>query len=175
MILRQVNPFTKYFTLPASVYLPMSGVEPEASCGSMPLHQYTDSPVTLTTDGVRGSALVFDGTSGVLLGSSRDSCFWLPDLCPDGFTLSVWFKVTAILEDGFNDYILTNGGHSSQSYGVAIGLRNSHRMFVGVRTKTEAYNVDIVDAISLHHWYHAVFTWSLNTGLVSINSYQMYD
>ena len=46
-------------------------------------------------DSVLGNGLSITDTV-VTIGDRRDSCFWLPDLCTDGFTYSVWIKLGII-------------------------------------------------------------------------------
>ena len=50
---------------------------------------------TTLVKGVRGNALYMDGTgSGVVnMGIFRDSCFYNPNLCRQGFTMSFWLYI----------------------------------------------------------------------------------
>ena len=144
------------------LYLPMATVRSGViSGGSLPLRPFLQT--TTATPGIIGEALSFDGQSAVTMGDSRDSCMWLPDLCPNGLTLALWFKIRTIKSDW--TFIVTNGGHSILSYGIGAGVRTSGEVFISVKTKTTKYMQDTNITIPTHVWCHLVITWEQTVGL----------
>lgn len=103
-----------------------------------------------------GFALYLDGTSAVLLGDRRDSCIWSPDLCQDGLTFTMWIKVT---EYQGEKYVLSNGGQTRHSYGLALLLKNGY-VYVTVSTPTQKGSISCPsDLVVDGKWHHVAVTF----------------
>jgi hypothetical protein len=106
-----------------------------------------------TSPGVHGNSAKFDVVSAVNFGWARDGCFLSPNLCPNGFALSVWLYDSGTKTS--ETYYISSGGQTSSSYGFAILKKNTHR--VDVKTKSHWYRCNFV--ISTQKWTHVVVTW----------------
>ena len=106
-----------------------------------------------TVPGILGNALRLNGQTKVKLGSLRSSCFWLPDLCPNGFTLSLWLKLYNLPADGQKDYIANNGGQTTHSFGILLLIDVSQNLDVAVKTKQKWFNIE-APVVQVDTWYH---------------------
>ena len=107
-----------------------------------------------TEPGYYGNSLKLDGASAVNFGWARNGCFMSPDLCPNGFTASMWiyYPGGATLDEFF----LSSGGHSPSSYGFTLMIKpmTGH---VGIKTRTYFYHADFV--MPTQRWSHVTVTW----------------
>lgn len=104
-------------------------------------------------EGVRGNGLYLDGTGFVNLGNSRDSCFFLPDLCPDGFTMAFWLNIYP--KAGTDLYYISNGGQTTSSFGIAVWWSNG----LGVSVKTKLFWQTVANIpFKKNVWNYVVFT-----------------
>ena len=142
----------------ADVYLAMAAVDESSNViGGTDGFSVTSGTLE-TAPGIVGDAMKFDGQAWVQHPGRRDSCFWLPDLCPQGFTLSVWFCISEMPTGKKGGYILSNGGNTGDSYGVAIHVKTDLSVRVLVRTKYKVY-WSAVPGTQLLNWYHLVSLW----------------
>jgi hypothetical protein len=115
--------------------------------------------------GVIGDAAYFDGQSAISIGTQRSSCFWFPNYCPNGLTFSFWVKLTSYSTPGDTQYIISNGGHTYRSYGIALALVGD-QISAAVRTTTKMYGVKhSVSSLLTNTWVHMVITWSTQQGI----------
>ncbi|KAL3854429.1 hypothetical protein ACJMK2_013699, partial [Sinanodonta woodiana] len=92
----------------------------------------------------------------------RTECFGDLDLCPLGYTLSMWLKFENVRN--FNGVYLSNGGHSSQSHGVAMLYKKGTLEFVFRKKDGKEWKVKARDVLP-KRWYHVTATWLLDDGL----------
>ncbi|XP_014668355.1 PREDICTED: uncharacterized protein LOC106809700 [Priapulus caudatus] len=130
-------------------------------------------------DGVVGNALTLNGKhQWVQIGGREEDlnpCFVDLEKCMDagdgitfgeslhrGNTFMMWLK----LDHGDDDYkiILSNGGHSPQSHGVAL-LHADQRFEVRYREKNGLEWRAKSGPVSPAWWYHLTWTWNRNEGL----------
>ena len=79
-----------YFT--ADVHLPFDSIDGNTIPGGTYIGQVIEGTTFSLERGVLNNGLFLLDTA-VSIGNQRDSCFWLPDLCSDGFTLAIWIKL----------------------------------------------------------------------------------
>ena len=86
---------------------------------------------TTLVKGVRGNALYMDGTANgvVNMGTFRDNCFYNPNLCPQGFTMSFWLYMYSLPLSANARCYISNGGQTKYSYGVAVYLKGDKLVF----------------------------------------------
>ena len=143
-----------------TVYLPMDTLDGNAvTGGTYDLTSHVGSMTTVA--GIRGNGVYFNGESNANLGNNRDSCFWNPDLCPDGLTVSFWINVGD--KTGTELYVFTNGGHTIRSFGMAFLLKNGEFMAI-VRTTSRRHRAWGDFQVARNVWYHVVFTWNTAIG-----------
>ena len=113
--------------------------------------------------GIIGNALYVSGSSAtnVLLGERRDSCFWSPALCTNGYTMALWMKIG--MKTGTELYYISNGGQASVSYGVSINLASGPSLRWAVKTHDSWWLVNC--PITKNEWHHVSFAWKSDTGI----------
>jgi hypothetical protein len=104
--------------------------------------------------GFRGNCLQLDGVSVVDFGWARNGCFLTPDLCPSGFTLSVWLYDPGT-KSGYNYYI-TSGGQTTSSYGFAL-RKDPDGHNTRVKTRSQFYQCQF--QIPTQTWTNVLVTW----------------
>ena len=117
-------------------------------------------------DGYLGSGLSFDGVDDWLdLGNHRDECLGNTDLCPDGFTLSMWLKRGQKVPIPRGElYYITSGGHTFQSFGFALYSKMLNTLSFSTTTTTLKWG-PIEVSVEPGPWYHVVATWHGRTGI----------
>ncbi|KAK3601341.1 hypothetical protein CHS0354_011946 [Potamilus streckersoni] len=78
------------------------------------------------------------------------------------YTLAMWLKFENVGND--NGVYLSNGGHSSQSHGVAMLYKKGMLEFVFRKKDGKEWKVKARDVLP-KRWYHVTATWLLDEGL----------
>ena len=117
-------------TVSATVYLPMEFTDTAGQVLQGGTHTGTISGGVSFTPGKVGQAMYTDGVTGVVdMGARRDSCFIFPDLCTVGYTLALWIKKPFVTTQS---YYISNGGQTSQSYGIVVVGQSSNKIHVAL-------------------------------------------
>lgn len=147
-----------YYSPSADQYLPMSVLKDNSVIGGT-LNMTLKTGNLKLTSGVFGQALELDGQSTVMMGDSRSSCFWNPERCPDGLTISLFFKQVLANAHDTNSYILSNGGQTLRSFGLAFFVTSHKKVKVTVTTRTTRHSYISNTTIDVGIWFHLVVVW----------------
>ena len=137
----------------SSVYLPMEMMRSSSILGGNVGGLVIMGNPSISS-GYHGNSIHLDGVSAVSFGSARNGCFLSMDLCPDGFTISLWIFDPGTKTD--NTYYVSSGGQTASSYGFALLQKPTHHLAV-VKTKSYWYSNEF--QISTQKWTHVVVTW----------------
>ena len=112
--------------------------------------------------GVSGNALYIkgDADSKIYLGDRRDSCFWYPELCVNGYTIAYWLKIGSKV--GYELYFISNGGQRGLSYGIAFMLKLQSSLLYLYKQHSVWWKMECV--VTKETWLHVAFVWSNTTG-----------
>ena len=115
--------------------------------------------------GIYGNAMSFDGqTQALNLGRHFGTCFGDISLCPDGFTLSFWFKYgTKRSRDSLsNVYYISGGGQTAWSHGIAVFFQTGKFKIWFRKPDGNLWKL----ATDLNaEWNHLSITWKQDNGL----------
>ena len=107
--------------------------------------------------GKLGKALSLGNNNAFLdLGQLRDNCFGMPDLCSNGYSITMWLNRQDVLSG--ESYYFCSGGQTGASYGISIHGKTGSQLQFDIKTKTNWYRLTKV--ISTNTWHHIGFTWS---------------
>jgi hypothetical protein len=76
------------------------------------------------------------------------------DLCTIGYTFAFWINRA---HTGGGAYYISNGGHTSSSYGMSCSAQSEGKVYFAVKTKTQTFSLTI--AVTMGSWQHVVMTW----------------
>ncbi|CAH1797704.1 unnamed protein product [Owenia fusiformis] len=136
-------------------YMPMEEIQsPDTLVGSCITGKINNNASLV--EGRIGKGLNLDGINqSVDLGNRRTECFGDLELCPNGYTLSLWLKIGKT--SGRSLYYLSSGGQTYQSYGMTLLLQSS-RILVTFTTKTKSWSVSYSSPTAAE-WHQVVMTW----------------
>ena len=126
------------------VYLPFDEVQDSSTIPGSVTGQYLPSgDLPPEVMGVQNGALHLDGRHFVDYEDQMDdTCMRVPDLCPNGFTLSVWVR---LLRENDDAALVVGGGGDSSSQGVVIwqvSICGVHRILKEMSTRiTLSYDI----------------------------------
>ena len=150
------------FIFVAKVYIPFEYLSSDSTVEGGSVLGEASGDVSIVP-GIIGNALYVSGSSAtnVLLGEQRDSCFWSPALCTNGYTMALWMKIG--MKTGTELYYISNGGQASASYGVSINLASGPSLRLRVKTHDSWWSVNC--PITKNEWHHVSFAWKSDTGI----------
>ena len=129
-----------------------------------------------TIPGVYGNAMSFDGQTQALdLGRHFGTCFGDISLCPDGYTLSFWFKygTTKARDSSSNVYFISSGGQTAWSHGIAV-LFQTGKFKIAFR-KPDGNLWKLTTDLNAD-WNHLSITWKQDNGLrLYVNGTQLEE
>ncbi|KAL4216896.1 neuroligin protein binding [Mactra antiquata] len=100
----------------------------------------------------------------------RYECFGDLSLCPDGYTIGMWFKFDR-LGTGKGVY-LSNGGHSTRSHGVAMYYQSGSMEWVFRLKNGREWRATALNVFG-RRWYHVTVTWHKLRGVsIYLNGYK---
>ncbi|XP_062614011.1 uncharacterized protein LOC134275752 isoform X2 [Saccostrea cucullata] len=118
-----------------------------------------------TVKGAMGNAIRIRGRREWLQVSGpghRHECFGDLEKCHKGYTLGLWVKFNNIGDT--KGIYLSNGGHSSNSHGIAMTYKLGELGFM-FRTKSGLYWNVKYDNLLEDKWYHVTVTWTNAMGV----------
>ena len=121
--------------------------------------------------GVWGKALYIDGQPGsrVDYGVHTDGCFFDPDQCDEGITISMWLRVPEIYS-GFG-LIFDNGGCTPDAVGYCLQLIDDELSFtINQRLQRYAFGIK---GYTPNQWFLMTITYFDNNGSIYVNGCKM--
>jgi hypothetical protein len=147
---RYISKACHYFS---SVYLPMERIiSSHMTGGNVDGVVMLGSPTT--SAGFFGNCVKLDGLSAINFGWARNGCFLSPNLCANGFSLSMWIYNPGT-KSGYSYYI-SSGGQTGTSYGFAITKQPTRHLAL-VKTKSHYYQCEF--QMANQKWTHVAVTW----------------
>ncbi|CAH1803009.1 unnamed protein product, partial [Owenia fusiformis] len=95
------------------------------------------------------------------LGQHGDECFGNLEMCPHGYTLSMWLKVGP--NNAPEMYYFSSVEQNGTSYGIILQSLDG-KFVVKFSTKNKIWRVDYAGQMK-GQWYHVVLTWNREDGL----------
>ncbi|XP_056012893.1 uncharacterized protein LOC125678424 isoform X7 [Ostrea edulis] len=148
-------------------HLPMNTLIGRTSVNPSGLDANIDGSIGLpkSTRGVMGNAIRIRGRREWLQVTGpghRYECFGDLEKCNKGYTLGLWVKFNDVGDT--EGIYLSNGGHSSNSHGIAMTYKLGELEFV-FRTKSGLYWNVKYDNVLEDKWYHVLVTWTKANGV----------
>ncbi|CAH1786996.1 unnamed protein product, partial [Owenia fusiformis] len=113
-------------------------------------------------EGKIGQGINLDGRNQWIdLGQHRDECFGNLEMCPHGYTLSMWLKVGP--KNAPEMYYFSSGGQTRSSYGITLHWLKG-KLDVRFSTRTKIWTVKY-DGQMKGQWHHVVLTWNRDNEL----------
>ncbi|CAH1793213.1 unnamed protein product, partial [Owenia fusiformis] len=142
-------------------YMPMDGKRDDILEGECPNGRIYNN-ATLD-DGQVDQGIYLDGIDQwVDLGNHRHECFGDLELCPNGYTLSMWLYIGPKVANEM--YYFSSGGQTGSSFGVAL-FWLAGNLGSWFSTRTEIWKVSYPGATLREQWRHIVLTWKQDEGL----------
>ena len=126
--------------------------------------------------GIYGNAMSFDGQTQALdLGHHFGTCFGDISLCPDGYTLSFWFKYGTTKARDSSSYVhfISGGGQTALSHGIAVFFKTG-KFQIWFR-KPDGHLWKLTTDLNAD-WNHLSITWKQDSSLrLYVNGTQLEE
>ncbi len=132
------------------------------------------SPV-LTSDSREGMAMYFNGNfQGMSVPNPTGVCIGNPEYCPEGHTMTFWFKRQP--KEGCSQVYIFNGGSGHSSHQGIMGKLLGDKFIFRERTQNSSWNVRVEEHnIPINKWCHLAVTWHSGIGLAVYINGDLFD
>ena len=147
----------------ATVYFPMEAILSDKLIGGT--YTGATSGTVSLVPGKLGKAVCTGGYgSSIDFGDLRGTCFGYPDLCDQGYTISLWLRRSQIAADAVSQFYISNGGHTSESYGISMSGKNDGTISFRFKTTTRWYVAQL--PVPEAAWVHLTLSWHKRVGIL---------
>ena len=113
--------------------------------------------------GMVDGAVRLDGITGRLSHTLHHECLGLPDLCPHGITVGIWFRLDPeVMYNPGVTYTVIGSHSSTDSQGYDMEVTGNDAV---IRVRLSSYELTCSFKMALEFWSHISFTWLEEDGL----------